>query len=110
MTVKYFIFKEHCIEKFLAFDLSDRECIRFTLSKSVGFAIIGGSGILKIPQILKIVGNKSVEGLSSMSNYIEVSIMIRSVSSLSFFRQSFTCKQQVKQSIRAFHLVFMVRL
>ena len=54
-------------------DQGDQECIKFTISKGIGLAIIVGSGILKIPQIIKIISNGSVDGLSSISNYIEVS-------------------------------------
>ena len=72
--MKWYIFREDCYEKFIEKqDFSDQECLKFTLSKGVGFAIILGSGILKVPQILKIVGSGSVAGLSPFSNYVEVS-------------------------------------
>lgn len=52
-------------------DLSDQECLKFTLSKAVGLAIVAGSGILKLPQILKILASGSVEGISSVGYYLE---------------------------------------
>jgi len=69
--VKFFIFKDGCLEKFLKLDISDMDCIKFTISKGIGYAIVVGAGILKIPQIMKILKNSSVEGLNNYSYYIE---------------------------------------
>ena len=52
------------------------ECIKFTISKGIGFAIVAGSSILKVPQIIKIVSNKSVAGIASIGYYVEVSKII----------------------------------
>jgi mannose-P-dolichol utilization defect protein 1 len=68
-----FIFREDCYNKFVSGDISDQECIKVTISKGIGFAIVAGSSILKLPQIIKIVSNGSVDGLAAMSQYIEVS-------------------------------------
>jgi len=54
-------------------DISDIDCLKFTISKGIGYAIVVGAGILKIPQIMKILKNSSVEGLNNYSYYIEVS-------------------------------------
>jgi hypothetical protein len=75
--VKFFIFKEHCFEKFLKFDVSDMDCIKFTISKGLGFGIVAGSSILKLPQIIKILSSGSVEGLTPISWYIEVSLVLK---------------------------------
>ena len=73
-TLKWFIFREDCFDKFLVKqDFTDMECIKFTISKGIGLAIILGSSILKLPQILKIVSNKSVEGIVHISCVLEVS-------------------------------------
>ena len=40
-----------------------------------GKTIVVGAGILKIPQIIKILSASSVEGLSAFTLYIEVSIL-----------------------------------
>jgi len=37
----------------------------------IGYAIIIGSGILKVPQIFKIINNKSVQGISKYLFYME---------------------------------------
>jgi hypothetical protein len=34
---------------------SNKECLKVTISKGIGFAIIAGSAILKVPQIMKII-------------------------------------------------------
>ena len=71
--LKYFIFREDCLTKFLAYDFEDMECLKFTVSKGIGIGIVGASSILKLPQIIKIVSSGSVEGLAPISTYIEVS-------------------------------------
>lgn len=48
-TLKYYIFREDCYDKFAALDVSDVECIKFSASKGIGYAIILGSVILKLP-------------------------------------------------------------
>ena len=64
--MKFYIFREDCFDKFVnKQDFSDTECIKFTISKAVGLAIVAGSSILKIPQIIKILASGSVEGISS---------------------------------------------
>lgn len=47
------------------------DCIKFTISKGIGLAIVMGSAILKLPQIIKILSNSSVEGISAMTYYLE---------------------------------------
>ncbi len=72
--LKFFIFREDCFNKFISYDFSDMECVKFTISKGIGFAIVAGSSILKLPQIIKILSGKSVAGLAAISYYIEVCI------------------------------------
>lgn len=43
------------------------DCFKSTLSKVLGFAIILGSILVKLPQILKIIRNKSGEGINLLS-------------------------------------------
>ena len=45
----------------------------YVLSKIVGWAIVAGSLLMKVPQIVKILENNSAEGLAVQSFYIEVS-------------------------------------
>lgn len=65
------VFRADCYTKFTGGDFSDMECVKFSFSKIIGFAIISGSFILKLPQIIKIVKSGSVEGLGVMPVYIE---------------------------------------
>lgn len=47
--LKFFIFREDCFNKFISYDFSDMECVKFTISKGIGLAIVAGSSILKLP-------------------------------------------------------------
>lgn len=47
------------------------ECFRATLSLFVGLSIVLFAGVVKLPQIATIVGNKSVAGLSGMTFLVE---------------------------------------
>ncbi|KAK6903499.1 mannose-P-dolichol utilization defect 1 [Kwoniella mangroviensis CBS 10435] len=51
------------------FDITHVDCLKYALSKGLGLGIVVGGGIVKIPQILKIVGSGSARGLS-LSAYI----------------------------------------
>lgn len=44
--------------------LSDMDCFKATLSMLIGMAIVTFAGVIKLPQITRIMSNKSVEGLS----------------------------------------------
>ena len=71
VTTVYGIFRHDCYDKFAAFDLSDSSCVKFTFSKVIGFAIVVGAFALKVPQIIKILKNNSVEGINTTSYYVE---------------------------------------
>ena len=61
IPMRLFIFREDCYKLFFEkHDFTNTACIKLTLSKFVGFGIIAGSSILKVPQIIKIVNAKSV--------------------------------------------------
>ena len=42
-------------------------CFKLLLSKCLGYAIIAGSILVKIPQVLKLIKNKSGEGINLIS-------------------------------------------
>ena len=50
----------------------DTACLKSTISKVLGLAIVAGSGALKLPQIYRIVADKSVHGLQPTSLYMAV--------------------------------------
>ncbi|KAJ0408431.1 hypothetical protein ATCC90586_008369 [Pythium insidiosum] len=63
----------HCFDAFVSkHDFANVECIKFVISKLLGYAIITGSFVLKLPQILKIMSAKDVTGLTPASFYLEV--------------------------------------
>jgi len=51
---------------------SDAVCLKSTLSKVLGLAIVAGSGALKLPQIYSIIADRSVDGLNPGSLYMAV--------------------------------------
>ncbi|BEJ05155.1 hypothetical protein CcaverHIS641_0209720 [Cutaneotrichosporon cavernicola] len=51
------------------FNITDVECLKYALSKGLGFGIVLGGSIVKVPQIMKIVRSGSARGLS-LSAYI----------------------------------------
>ena len=54
-------------------------CALEILSKVVSFAIIGGSLMLKVPQILAILKSRSAAGLSALSFELDVMVFVASV-------------------------------
>jgi hypothetical protein len=67
---KYWVFREDCFDKFLAFDL-DGECIKFSFFKALGYVIVAGSCLFKLPQIMKMNSNRSADGIPPISLYAE---------------------------------------
>jgi len=58
----------HCFDNyFIKYNFFDGPCFSATLSKALGLGIILGSLLVKLPQIVKIVRNKSGEGISLLS-------------------------------------------
>ena len=60
-------------------NFKDIPCLKYTISKGLGYAIVVGSGIMKLPQILKIVMNRDVTGLNAMSFYMECAAFLPSI-------------------------------
>ncbi|KAF8024602.1 hypothetical protein BT93_F1697 [Corymbia citriodora subsp. variegata] len=50
----------------------DRDCVLPLLSKLVGYCLIAASTTVKLPQILKILKNRSARGLSMLSFELDV--------------------------------------
>lgn len=72
---KYLIIREDCVEPFFSFDLSSPkivDCAVASIRKGLGYGIIAGSTVVKLPQVIKILQNASVAGLSVMSSYMEL--------------------------------------
>lgn len=69
---EYLFFKKGCAAKFMAFDFSDSTCLKATISKVLGYFIILGACIVKLPQILNYIKDKSTEGTSKNAAYLEL--------------------------------------
>ncbi|OQV15314.1 Mannose-P-dolichol utilization defect 1 protein-like protein [Hypsibius exemplaris] len=62
-----------CIaEYFEKSNFLDANCFKILLSKALGYGIVVGSSIVKVPQILKLYGSKSGAGISLFSLYLEL--------------------------------------
>lgn len=72
LLLTYFM-PESCYDEFfLNFNFLDVPCLKIVLSKGLGIGIILGSVLVKLPQILKLMGAKSAEGLSFKSVILEL--------------------------------------
>jgi mannose-P-dolichol utilization defect protein 1 len=71
LNFRYLLFREDCLDKFSQMDFSDGDCVALTFSKFIGYLIIAGATVFKLPQIMKIQNSGSVEGLSATSLYFE---------------------------------------
>lgn len=68
----YGIFSDSCYVKVNdGTFLDDRDCLKFTLSKLVGYLIVLGAVIVKVPQIMKILIACSTKGINKFSYYTE---------------------------------------
>lgn len=71
-VLRYGVFPDDCFERLVKnLDVSDLECVKKTVSEVLGYAIITGAFIVKVPQILNIVRSGSTTGLAPSSFYLE---------------------------------------
>ncbi|CRK93938.1 CLUMA_CG007465, isoform A [Clunio marinus] len=67
------LMSEKCYENYFEdFNFFDVPCFKALLSKGLGLGIIAGSMLVKVPQIMKILNNKSTEGLSLVSVFLDL--------------------------------------
>lgn len=52
-------------------NIGDVECLKYALSKGLGFGIVVGGSIMKVPQLLLILSAQSARGLSLPANVLE---------------------------------------
>ncbi|KAJ7162088.1 hypothetical protein C8R46DRAFT_1103436, partial [Mycena filopes] len=52
-------------------DIGDVKCIKYSISKGLGFGIVVGGSIVKVPQVMLIVNAKSARGLSLIAYVLE---------------------------------------
>jgi mannose-P-dolichol utilization defect protein 1 len=53
------------------FNITDTGCLKYAFSKALGFGIVFGSAIIKVPQMVTIISKRSAKGLSLASYYLE---------------------------------------
>lgn len=70
---------EICTTKLLELDFSDMHCNKMLLSKMLSLGIVAGGLVVKVPQIIKIMKNRSAEGLSLTSLFIEIFALLIAV-------------------------------
>ncbi|XP_027984174.1 mannose-P-dolichol utilization defect 1 protein isoform X2 [Eptesicus fuscus] len=64
---------EKCYDQFFVqWDLLHVPCLKILISKGLGLGIVAGSLLVKLPQVFKILGAKSAEGLSLQSVMLEL--------------------------------------
>ena len=62
-----------CFETLIVkLDFSNAACIKSAVSKTLGLGIVVGSSLVKLPQVLKIAGAGSAEGISFTSVLLEL--------------------------------------
>lgn len=61
-----------CVDTFLGGDLLNAACLKTSISKALGYAIILGACVVKVPQIIAIVRNGSTEGISANATYLDL--------------------------------------
>ncbi|XP_017766514.1 PREDICTED: mannose-P-dolichol utilization defect 1 protein homolog [Eufriesea mexicana] len=78
------LFTEECMKEYLdELNFFHVGCFKSTLSTALGFGIIIGSLLVKVPQIIKILKSKSVEGINVYSVLLDL-FSITSMVSYSF--------------------------
>lgn len=53
--------------------LDHAECLKLAVSKGLGIAIIAASSVVKVPQIVKLAGSRSADGVSFLAYLLETS-------------------------------------
>lgn len=67
------LLSEKCCHNFLVdFNFGHQECLKLALSKGVGYGIIVASTLVKLPQVLKILGARSGAGISVFGTFLEL--------------------------------------
>ncbi|GLH16156.1 Mannose-P-dolichol utilization defect 1 protein homolog [Gryllus bimaculatus] len=85
-SILLLLMTEECYDKFFVeLNFLDVPCLKAVISKGLGLAIIAGSVMVKVPQITKILNNKSAEGISILSVLLDL-FAITSSASYSFIK------------------------
>lgn len=75
------VFTPQCFDNyFIDFNFYDVPCFKSTLSQGLSLGLILGSILVKVPQILKILQNKSGEGINLYSVTLDLTAMVIHIS------------------------------
>lgn len=78
------LFTKECMKEYFdEFNFFHVACFKATLSKVLGLGIIGGSLLVKVPQIVKLLNNKSSKGINVFSVLLDL-FAITAMGSYSF--------------------------
>jgi mannose-P-dolichol utilization defect protein 1 len=69
---RFLIFREDCFNEFKRLNFFYQDCISITISKILGYGIILGALLVKIPQVFNIMKAKSADGLLLSMFYLEI--------------------------------------
>ena len=69
---KFGVIRQDCVEPLLSLNITHYEWIKITFSKMLGYAIIFGATIVKLPQIVTIFVSKSGKGISLSMFYMQL--------------------------------------
>ncbi|XP_076653620.1 mannose-P-dolichol utilization defect 1 protein homolog [Halictus rubicundus] len=79
--VAHIILSEKCMEEYFdEFNFLHAGCFKATLSTCLGFAIICGSLLVKVPQVVTIVKSKSAQGINFTSVLLDLFALTATVS------------------------------
>ncbi|KAM7067335.1 mannose-P-dolichol utilization defect 1 protein isoform 3-T3 [Molossus nigricans] len=86
---------EKCYDQiFVQWDLLHVPCLKILLSKGLGLGIVAGSLLVKLPQVFKILGAKSAEGLSLQSVMLELVALTGTMVYSIINKFPFSCSRQ----------------
>ncbi|XP_066138185.1 mannose-P-dolichol utilization defect 1 protein homolog [Euwallacea fornicatus] len=75
--VALLLFTPQCFENYFAdLNFTDVVCFKSTLSTGLSLGLILGSTLVKVPQILKIINNRSGQGINIWSVTLEISAIV----------------------------------
>ena len=71
--VQYGLMSPECFNELLVkFNFAHSACLKAVISKALGFAIVLGSAMVKLPQVFKILGSGSAQGISFLGVMLEL--------------------------------------
>ncbi|KAM3186970.1 hypothetical protein ACTXT7_003262 [Hymenolepis weldensis] len=73
LPILSFLLPEKCVNTYMKdHDFFNAECFKILLSKCLGYGIVVGASLVKLPQLIKIVRCGSAEGLSMTAQILEL--------------------------------------